>query len=494
MKIALISYYDSRRFDEYPITHSLGSMRLAAYLRERHPRWTVRLRAFDERDWSPARAGEALLAEGFDVVGVPAYIWTLERSRELTSFLAAAAKAPLVACGGPETRAMDCSDWPAQTVFVMGQGEEPLTWLCEQRHDDGAFTGLSLAPDLAQPLYSSVRDRKGAYRFAVPDRGDRRLPHGIPLFGPEFDELTQGDPVETDFAWYETARGCIYDCSFCGHNTLPFFATFDLDFVQAEIGHMRDRGIRRLFLIDPILGGKQARGKEILRMFRDLAPDIALSAYMRPEFLDEEFVEVLVESNIHELLMGLQTTNPNVPKHVRGNHFEKIMKFVPHLAERGVPWRAELIVGLPGDTMTGLKESLRFTVEELRPWSVHAYHLTAIPETKLFELLDRTDEDIWIKADNRLRVVSASSYDEHELRDMLIYAGAVTSLHSHLRESGTGRPSYGLLDREVERILSDPVVHRSARAAFIRMSQDLGRDVWQSYLRWGTAPVMASAG
>ncbi|MFJ8031914.1 B12-binding domain-containing radical SAM protein [Streptomyces sp. NPDC096032] len=490
MRVALVSFYDSQRFAEFPITHALSSMRLGAYLSRQHPEWEIRLRAFDEQGWSAEAAGASLLAEGFDVVGVPAYIWTLERTRQLTVELSNAPQAPLVVCGGPETRAMPYADWPEGTVFAMGQGEEPLTWLCEQRAEDAGFDGLRLANGLAQPLYSARRERRDAYRHAVPDRRDRRLPHGIELFGPEFEELLAGDPVETDFTWYETARGCIYDCSFCGHNTLPFFATFDTDFVRTEISNMRARGIRRIFLIDPILGGKAARGKEILRMFRDLAPEIALNAYMRPEFLDDEFVEVLVESNIEELLMGLQTTNPSVPKHVRGNHFGKIMKYVPHLTARGIPWRAELIVGLPGDDMAGLRESLRFTVEELRPWSVHSYHLTAIPETKLFELLDRTDDEIWIKADDKLRVVSASSYNERELRDMLIYAGAVTSLHAHLREQGVFDVPFSELDAQVGRILSDPAA-RSARSSFLRMGQDAGRAAWAAY---GAGAVTAAAG
>ncbi|WP_181795862.1 radical SAM protein [Streptomyces sp. WELS2] len=481
MKVAIVSYFDSLRFDEYPITHSLGAMRLGAYLRTAHPEWEVRLRAFDERGYSAPAAAAALLAEGFDVVGVPAYLWTLERAGHLAERLCAGAGAPLVVCGGPETRAMDYSRWPQETVHVMGQGEEPLLWLCERRAADPAFTGRTLEADCAQPVYSASRDRIRAYRYAVPDRADRSLPQGAALFSPEFDAMLDGDRVDTDFAWYETARGCIYDCSFCGHNTLPFFATFDTDFVRAEIRNMRERGIRRIFLIDPILGGKAARGKEILRAFRDLAPEISLTAYMRPEFLDDEFVELLVESNIHELLMGLQTTNPNVPKHVRGNHFEKIMRFVPHLAARGVPWRAELIVGLPGDDMNGLRESLRFTIDELRPWSVHSYHLTAIPETKLFELLDRTEDDIWIKADDRLRVVSASSFDERELRDMLVYAGGVTSRHSHLRERDGTAPGFDVLDRDVRAALADPVNGRAAAAAFITMGHPAGHQVWREH-------------
>jgi radical SAM superfamily enzyme YgiQ (UPF0313 family) len=477
VRVAIISFFDSARLGEYPITHSLGAMRLGAYLQQAHPEWQVRLRAFDEQGFAAELAGQAV--QGFDVVGLPAYIWTTERSRELASALLASPSPPLVACGGPETRAMDYHTWPVGAAFVMGQGEDPLVWLCEQRAADPTFDGRSLNVDIPQPVYSTARDRVRAFRHAVPDRGNRRLPHGIELFGRDFEELLTDDPVETSFTWYETARGCIYDCSFCGHNTLPFFATFDLDLVRREITNMRDRGIRRIFLIDPILGGKAARGKEILRLFQQIAPEISISAYMRPEFLDEEFVDILVESNIHELLMGLQTTNPSVPKHVRGNHFDKIMRFVPTLAQRGVPWRAELIVGLPGDDMSGLRESLRFTVEELRPWSVHSYHLTAIPETELFELLNRTDSDVWIRADSRLRVVSANSFDESELREMLIFAGAVTSLHAHCRNQGVLDPAFGQLEFRVEQIMADPAQRDRARAAFIRMSHDDGLAAWR---------------
>lgn len=482
MKIALISFYDSRRLDEYPATHSLGAMRLAAYVSARHPAWMVALRAFDERGFNAAEASAQLHAESFDVVGLPAYVWTLDRARSLAQGLATWPSDPLVVCGGPETRAMSRDGWPEGAIFVVGQGEEPLEQLCRRRTAQPTFSGKDLTDEVDLPVYSSTRDRIDAIRRAVPDRNVRSLPQGVHLFSPEFDRLTCGDPIDTDFTWYETARGCIYSCSFCGHNTLPFFATFDLDFVAQEIANMRAHGIRRIFLIDPILGGKAARGKDVLRTFKTLAPDIAISAYMRPEFLDEEFVELLVESNIHELLMGLQTTNPSVPKHVRGNNFEKIMRFVPSLARRGVPWRAELIVGLPGDDMAGLQESLRFTIEELQPWSVHAYHLTAIPETKLFDLLDRTDEDMWIKADGRLRVVSSSSYGEAELGEMLAYAGAATSLYSRLRETRGKRPTYRRIHGRIQRLVRDGRWN-GARDTFARLNHTRGQQLWQALER-----------
>ncbi|MEA2129592.1 MAG: hypothetical protein QOJ85_2483 [Solirubrobacteraceae bacterium] len=429
MRVALVSFFDSGRADEYPIAHSLGAMRLAAYLARERLDWQVRLRSIDEHTSTEAFA-MALAAERFDVVGLPAYIWTRQDARHIACALGATPAAPLIVCGGPETQSMPFRDWPAGTAFVMGQGEAPLLWLCDRREADPSFTGDGLDATAGLPVFSTALPRARVLCHLRPHRDDKRLPHGLELFGERFDALTSGDPIHSDFTWYETARGCIYSCSFCGHNTLPFFATFDLDFVRHEISNLAARGIRRIFLIDPILGGKQARGKAILRLLREEAPEIRITAYLRPEFLDDEFVQLLAETNLAELLMGLQTTNRSVPKHVRGNNFGKIMRYVPDLVERGIPWRAELIVGLPGDDLDGLRESLRFTIEELRPWTVHAYHLTAIPDTQLFGLLDRTEDAYWIQADDRLRVTAANSFTESDLDRMLVYAGAVTSLYS----------------------------------------------------------------
>lgn len=244
MRIGLVSSFDAKRFDEYPITHSLAAMRLGAYLAKAHPEWTLLLRAFDETTDGEEIAA-ALLDEGFDVIGLPAYIGTKEQARVIACHLTRTKHAPMVVCGGPETRSMSYHDWPAETVFVMGQGEEPLLWLCDRRAADPNFAGRHLTADAEMPVFSQSLERARMLRYTTITREMKRLPHGLQLFSNTFDRLTEGQPIMTDFAWYETARGCIYSCSFCGHNTLPFFATFDLDFVRGEIRHLHEHGIRR---------------------------------------------------------------------------------------------------------------------------------------------------------------------------------------------------------------------------------------------------------
>jgi radical SAM superfamily enzyme YgiQ (UPF0313 family) len=474
MKVALVSTYSNRRFSEFPFRHALSSQRLAAYLAATDPSWIIRLRAFAE-ETDPRVAVDHLLAESFDVIGLPAYIWNRSWSRRAASLLAAPA-GPLIVVGGPETHTMPYCEWPEDTVFVIGQGEEPLRALVAGREAKPTLNGRTLE-ETDLPILSRSLDRRPTTNY---ERYMTRLPHGLDLFGDRYNELTEGEAEHGDFAWYESARGCIYACSFCGHNTLPFFATFDLPFVAREIANLRAAGIRRILLIDPIMGGRPARGKAILRLFRSVAPEISINAYLRPEFLDEEYVEELSQSNIAELMMGLQTTNPRIPKHVRGNNFRKILRFAPALSELGVPWRAELIVGLPGDDLTGLRESLRFTIDELRPLSVRAYHLTAIPGTQLHDLLNRTSENYWIKAGDNLRVVSSNSFDERHLEEMLTYAGAACSLYTFKRETLGRSPSFREMEDALSAILGDGS-DQGILAAFRRLDIDASLEVWQRF-------------
>lgn len=480
LRVVMVSYTETRQLMDYPARHWLSAARLSTFIKAAHPEWTVRLRSFDETDDITKSAAE--LRRNFDVVGLPAYLWTTHWARDIAHAVVTAADdqsaPPLVIVGGPETRAMDYESWPTPVVFVMGQGEIPLLDICEERSARADFDGTAAFGATVidrDVVYSRTNPRRleGSSEIPVGVRRQRVLPVGLELYGPQFEELTRDDPELGTFRWYETARGCIYSCSFCGHNTLPFFATISEDAVAAEIRHMSDAGITDVFLVDPILGGKAMRGKGVVELFTHVAPNISLSAYMRPEFLDDEFVDILARANIKELLMGLQTTNPRVPKHVRSNAMDKILRQVPSLARNGVPWRAELIAGLPGDDFAGLRESLRFAIEELRPSSLHVYRLTVIPETALYELLNTFDGDYWLTADDHLRVTGSSSFSEDELVEMLTYAGAVMSLHS----LSDGRfATFDDLERQVRRTLGD---HPDLADSFATLDMDLCCDTWR---------------
>jgi radical SAM superfamily enzyme YgiQ (UPF0313 family) len=483
MLVNIVSFYSSQRWDQYPNKYSLGSMRLAGYVLKQLPNIDIRLTAF-EMSYPNEDIAQQIADNSVDIVALPGYIYTKYKSHRISQLIHQKSLKTLVVYGGPDVISMETKSWSGQDLFIIGQGEEPFLWICQQKAKNESFGTSHLSPDVPYAIFSKNIDRKLVMDKIILDRGNKQLPEGEPLYSEKFMTLFGETPPGNLFSWFETARGCIYSCSFCAHNTLPFFANFDLEYVKQEIINMSSVKMKELFIVEPILGGQPSRGKEILHLFLKYAPEIKLTAYMRPEFLDEEFIELIAVSNIKEILIGIQTINPNIPHSVRSNNIKRIKKFLPELTQKNVIWRAELIAGLPGDTIDGLRQSLKFVIDDLQPRFVYTYHLTAIPNTPLYELLNKTDEEYWLTADAESgRVISSSSFSPQEMIEMLIYGGAFTSLYATLKNYQSSSDNNVNFD-DIDSIVSNYLLNATEYQKNIFRQQIMSEsiDIWNKEL------------
>ncbi|NCC22350.1 MAG: radical SAM protein [Alphaproteobacteria bacterium] len=484
MKTNIVSLYDNKRWDQYPTTQSLHALRLGAYIRKYRPGYDVVLSAY-EMGQSPETIAKDILSTDPQIVALPGYMWTTAKTRAIAEYIERVRQDTIIVCGGPEPTSFKFLPWSDQTLFVAGQGEEAFLWICDQKEKQASFNGQNLG-GCPYPVFSKVFDTTDIRNKQLGGKENKviYLPEGVPLFSDELTECFVEKPSES-FSWYETTRGCIYTCSFCGHNTLPRFATFSDDFVIQELQNMSRTGIDHIFINDPILGGKQERGKRVLRLFNQYAPGIALQSYMRPEFLDDEFVDLIAGGNHKEVLIGIQTLNPDVPQHVRNNNLEKIRKYLPMLSERNVPWRAELITGLPGDTINGLRESIRFVIDELRPAFIYSYHLTAIPETKIDSLVDDYQSPHWLKADPKSRrIIASSTANEESMATMLMYSTAACSLYMRLKQKqDRGALQQPITFAEIDRVVSEVLSLGQTEDMQSFLKQDYGAAdrTWKKY-------------
>ena len=198
-----------------------------------------------------------------------------------------------------------------------------------------------------------------------------------------------------------------------------------MDFVEEEIRRIGKIGFKEVFIVDANLGGTPDRAKQILELFSKYAPQSKLTIYLRPEFVDDETVNLLSKSNLKEVRIGIQTLNEKVPQWIRSNSMKSIKEELPKLSSAGVPWKAEFIIGLPEDNIAGLKKSLDFAEEVLKPLEICCYPLTVIKGTPLYEKVANSqmrDNEIWIKADDKGRAYEANSYTSEELLEMQRYA------------------------------------------------------------------------
>ena len=403
MKIALINYYS--RMLEYPNRYTLPTMRLAEYLISSGYNVDlvpIDLNKYDKFDYSK-------LANKYDLIGFSNYSWVEHAVLYGDKKIKELDKDVEIVIGGAQTEVLNINDYDKE-YFILGEGEKALKNLCEH-----IFNGTNDEEFFEKNR--NIFDKEHTNRSKVEEH--------IEIHNPLFTNIDV--PYEDrKFLWYETCRGCAFKCGYCGHRTRENVEYIDLNIVKQEIKNIGDKGFEEVFVIDPNFAGTKERAKKVISYFNEYAKDTKIGLYFRPEFLDDEMIEKLSKANLTEIRIGIQTTNPNVPKWLRSNNLTSINNQLPKLSENGINWRGELIVGLPGDNFKGLKESMEF-VENLKPSTYFCYPLTAIPNTPLYKIKDKTTENYWFKSDEKGKVIETNSCSKEELIEMQEYANIKTN-------------------------------------------------------------------
>jgi tRNA A37 methylthiotransferase MiaB len=393
--INLVSYHAR---EEFPARFSLAAMRLGSVLSRNH---SVTLSHFSPNK-EAGKIAQALIASGEQVVGLPGYSWLIGKSVKVAHQMYRLGSTQQVVVGGPEVGNTPSNIWTGNEILVVGEGETALERICEGLDETGKIFG--------------TRTDLGSYQ--------------VPLFSEEFARINAPGIQDETLTFWETSRGCAYDCAFCDHKKRKKVDYFDMDFVRFEIENFRSLGIEGMFIVDPSLGGNRQRGKLIAEALLEKLPNVELIFYQRGEYLDEDYIDLLAQLNIREMHIGIQTLNPNVSGVIRRNNTSKLFATLPRLHDQGVRWRGELIVGLPGDNFAGLQESYRAVIEGLKPATLYGYHLSVLDGTKLMGFLDDTSQDLWVKRDPVTKSATESmSYTPEELVAMLEFSGGITSLY-----------------------------------------------------------------
>ena len=395
MKIALINIYS--RQDEYQSRYSLATMRLAEYVMSFG--YDVDLIPIDINNYQNVNLKGV---KKYDLIGLSNYSWVDNAIRFVDKLIKIKNSSANIVIGGPQVENVNLEEWDNE-YFIIGEGEKALLNLIRYiengKKDESFFENNANIFNKKNPKHKKI---------------EQQIQVCNPLF-------TRVIPEDREFLWYETCRGCAYSCGYCGHKTRKKVGYFDIDIVEKEIKKIGEYGFKKVFVIDPNFAGNRERAKKVIEMFNKFSPDSELILYLRPEFIDDEAIELYKKANIEEIRIGIQTTNKNVPLWIRSNSLKHVNEELPKLSKNEINWRAELIVGLPGDDYNGLKNSISY-IESIKPTTYYCYHLTLIKGVKLYSLVDNFENNLWITKDEFERAYSSSTYSHEELLTMLEYS------------------------------------------------------------------------
>lgn len=329
------------------------------------------------------RAKQALRDGLQPVFGFSCYTWNVAEFLELVASLKALLPGALAVAGGPHVQqARDFLGSDPFDVIVLGEGEETFQELLDAE-DPSAWPGIAGLAflDQDQLLETSPRPRcQDLDRFPSPlDDLELTDAAGEPLY---------------DAISYETSRGCPFRCAFCEWGTGAIggrMYQWSMERIRRDWTRIADAGIKDLWLADSNFGAlKQdlAKAQLIVELKKATSyPRSFATSWSKKHSRQVQEIALLLHRNqlLPHYQLALQTLTPEALRlsnrdNMSSNQYEPIAK---RMSEEGVPIAAELIWGLPGDTLREFESNLDRLLSTFPNINIFGY--TLLPGTEFYE-------------------------------------------------------------------------------------------------------------
>ena len=341
---------------------AFGLRYLFANLGELQPRAVIAEFDINQR---PLDIAEILLAREPRIIGFGVYIWNVTETTEVITAIRRVRPDIKIILGGPEV-SYETEGQPIVELadhVITGEADLKFAEVCRVLLSEPALT-LTLSPGergqreegsgtSASPLNRSVVGCAGA---------GSSLPKIIAAPVPDFSRiaLPYDFYAEADLAhriiYVEASRGCPFTCEFCLSSLDIPVRQVPLEKFLGEMQKLLDRGLKQFKFVDRTFNLNAATSKAILEFF--LArhePGMFFHFEMIPDRLPAELRAVIAKfpPGALQFEVGIQTFNPEVGTHIsRRQNYERLADNFHFLRrETGVHIHADLIVGLPGETL-----------------------------------------------------------------------------------------------------------------------------------------------
>ncbi|HTL59953.1 MAG TPA: DUF4080 domain-containing protein [Candidatus Limnocylindrales bacterium] len=296
----------------------------------------------------PIDIAEALLWRDPKIIGFGIYIWNVAPATELIAMLKRVRPDLLIILGGPEVS----FETEEQTIVTLA---------------DYVITGeadLKFAEVCGQLLAGKPPAQK-VIPADLPDFAQLTLPY----------HLYNEDDIAHRLIYVEASRGCPYTCEFCLSSLDIPVRQVPLAALLSQLEQLLARGVKHFKFVDRTFNLNVNVSRAIL--------EFCLAQYRAGHFFHFEMVPDRLPVELREVIskfpsgalqfeVGIQTFNRDVGARIkRRQNYERLsdnFRFLRH--HTGVHIHADLIVGLPGETLdsfaAGFDELIALEPQEIQ--------------------------------------------------------------------------------------------------------------------------------
>lgn len=304
-----------------------------------------------------------------DIIIFSTYIWNKEYVFSITKELKKILPDVKIALGGPEVS----YEWDK----IMAENQEI----------DYIFTGEG-EKVLLNFFTKDISEVKGVvYR-----EGERLKYNGIePLIEnldiipfPYDDEELQD---RTKIFYYESSRGCPFNCSYCMSSIDKSVRYYSIDRTKEDLKRFIDSPIKLLKFVDRTFNLSKEKYMAIWRfLLENYREGITFHFEINANIFDDETLDFLetVPKGYFQFEIGVQTIDAQAMKSIgRINKLEKLEYNIRRIS-RNIHLHLDLIAGLPYETYDKFRESFDY-VHRLKPEMIQLGFLKLLKGTKMYD-------------------------------------------------------------------------------------------------------------
>jgi len=291
------------------------------------------------------------------VLGFSAYLWNIDYILKIAKTFKKISKETFILVGGPEVSydayELLCKENSIDAV-IYGEGEETFYELIESLNNNKTFETIN-----------GLVYRKGSSII----KNEPRSP--ISMEALPFVYHNKLDQLKNRIIYYETIRGCPFNCQYCISSIEKGVRFKEIGRVKDELQYFLDNKVKQVKFVDRTFNCNKEHAMNIWKYLH--TNDNGVSNFhfeISADLLDDEMISFLnlVRPNLFQFEIGIQSTHTDTIVAIkRKTNFELIVEHVKKLeAGNNINLHLDLIAGLPFEGYNTFKLSFN-DVYKLKP-------------------------------------------------------------------------------------------------------------------------------
>ncbi|WFA09872.1 B12-binding domain-containing radical SAM protein [Tissierella sp. Yu-01] len=313
-----------------------------------------------------------------DLIGFSTYIWNIEQTLKISNIIKILRPNTKILLGGPEV-SFDgvklLEEHPFIDYIIYGEGEE-------------TFKDLIHGKDLKDIEGLIFRDDEINIIMNPP----RLLIHDLGKIPSPYENI--GDEFKNKIVYYESSRGCPFNCKFCLSSTINGVRYFPIERVKKDIYNLIQVGVSQVKFVDRTFNANKKYSMEIMDYIMKLNPEnINFHFEVTAHLIEEDTLDFLrkPKEGLFQFEVGVQSTNLDTIDSIgRVTDFEKLKKVTKQIRSyKNIHQHLDLIAGLPYEDYNSFKNSFN-DVYSIRPEKLQLGFLKLLKGSEL-----RINEEIY---------------------------------------------------------------------------------------------------